>query len=400
MTGSDTCKQSLTANENGSPDILSGQLPDITAVILAGGQARRMGGEDKALISLDNRYLILHSLEKLSTQVDAILVNANRNHKQYEALGYPVISDQIEGFAGPLAGIASALQAIETDLLLVTPCDSPFIPEDMAARLSKAMLDKNTQIAVAHDGKRLQPVFALINKQVLPSLLDYLAAGQHKIDTWYEQQNMATADFSDIPDTFININTPEELQSAELHLTRQKIGLPVIGFAAHSGSGKTTLLKQLIPLLNKKKIRLGLVKHAHHNFDVDVPGKDSYELRKAGASQVLVGSSNRWALMAETPDVEDKPALSELLKHLDHENLDLILVEGFKLENIPKIEVFRPGLGKPRLSINEKSYIAVATDVPSSHLKPPTHLPVLDLNNIDSIAEFILQQIEPDQIQA
>jgi molybdopterin-guanine dinucleotide biosynthesis protein B len=160
---------------------------------------------------------------------------------------------------------------------------------------------------------------------------------------------------------------------------------PVLGFAAFSGTGKTTLLVQLLPRLRAAGLRIGMIKHAHHRFDVDVPGKDSYELRKAGASQMLVTSSRRWALMTDL-DEERDPVLQEMLEHLDQANLDLVLVEGFKHEAFPKIELHRPTTGSPLLYPQDSNVIAVATDSP---LPEPTGLPLLDLNDVAGIAAFV-----------
>jgi molybdopterin-guanine dinucleotide biosynthesis adapter protein len=162
---------------------------------------------------------------------------------------------------------------------------------------------------------------------------------------------------------------------------------PVLGIAAYSGTGKTTLLRQLLPLLRTRGLRVAVVKHAHHSFDTDVPGKDSYELRKAGATQMLVASRHRWALVTETGDAAE-PRLEELLGRLDHENLDLVLVEGFKAERFRKIELHRPNLGNPLLYPLDSSIIAIATDAALT-VKPA--IPVLDLGNPGQIADFILR---------
>jgi molybdopterin-guanine dinucleotide biosynthesis protein MobB len=161
--------------------------------------------------------------------------------------------------------------------------------------------------------------------------------------------------------------------------------LPVIGFAAFSGTGKTTLLKQLIPLLRERGRRPGLIKHAHHRVEFDQPGKDSYELRKAGAEQVLLASVNRWALMVERLD-EREPELKELLARMDLSTLDLVLVEGFRHLAFPKIELHRTCLGSPLLCEQDDSIVAVASDEPISLVK---ELPRLDLNNPVAIADFI-----------
>lgn len=162
---------------------------------------------------------------------------------------------------------------------------------------------------------------------------------------------------------------------------------PVLGIAAYSGTGKTTLLRKLLPALRGHGMRVAVVKHAHHSFDTDVPGKDSYELRKAGAVQMLVASRHRWALVTETGDA-DEPRLDELLAQLDHVHLDLVLVEGFKAEAFPKIELHRPGLGHPLLCVLDRSIIAIATDAP---LDIDPRIPILDLNQPGVIVDFILR---------
>ena len=163
--------------------------------------------------------------------------------------------------------------------------------------------------------------------------------------------------------------------------------IPLLGFAAYSGTGKTTLLKQLLPLLRSRDVRVGVIKHAHHDFDIDTPGKDSYELRKAGANEMLVASAKRWALMVETEDQGD-PVLQDLLHRLDLSNLDLVLVEGFKHERLPKLELHRPSLAKPLIFPADPDVIAVATD---SVLSADTELPILDINDPAAIAAFIVE---------
>jgi molybdopterin-guanine dinucleotide biosynthesis protein B len=163
---------------------------------------------------------------------------------------------------------------------------------------------------------------------------------------------------------------------------------PLLAIAAWSGTGKTTLLKKLIPALRAKNIRPGLIKHTHHDMDIDQPGKDSYELRKAGASQTLVASDQRWALMTETPGTEVLD-LVYLVSRMDHSILDLVLIEGFKHEPIAKILLFRSGAGHDvsELTLDEH-VIAIASDSALS-----LNVPVLDLNDVDGIAAFILQWI-------
>lgn len=168
---------------------------------------------------------------------------------------------------------------------------------------------------------------------------------------------------------------------------------PLLGIAAFSGTGKTTLLKQLLPRLLQRGIRVGMIKHAHHRFDVDTPGKDSYELRQAGAGQVLIGSRNRWALMTETPEEQQDPDLNYLIARLDHSRIDLILVEGFKQLPFPKIELHRPSTGQQLLFPNDPHVVAVAHD---GILPVATQLPRLDINSPDAVVDFIVAYCQLD----
>jgi molybdenum cofactor guanylyltransferase len=194
---------------------------DVTGVILAGGQARRMGGQDKGLIMLNDKPMIEIIINTFKPQTAKLIINANRNHDHYSQYGLEIVADELSGFCGPLAGMASALQTINTDYMVTAPCDSPFIPVDLVQRLADALENKSTEISVAHNGERIQPVFCMIKKTLLESLNDYLAAGERKIDRWFEQHNYAIADFSDKPETFENINTPEDIEIALSRLNSQ-----------------------------------------------------------------------------------------------------------------------------------------------------------------------------------
>ncbi len=164
--------------------------------------------------------------------------------------------------------------------------------------------------------------------------------------------------------------------------------IPVLGFAAYSGTGKTTLLLKILPLLKARGLRIGMVKHAHHQFEIDREGKDSYRLRhEGGVDQMLVASRQRWVLMMET-GLPDEPDLAQLLPQLRQDSLDLILVEGFKHESIAKIELYRPSLQHPLMFPDDDSFIAIASDAP---LPVATNLPVLDLNSPEQMSEFVWQ---------
>lgn len=187
---------------------------DITALVLAGGKSRRMGGRDKGLLPFGDGLLVGHVLDAVLPQVRTALISANRNREAYARFGFPVLADPLEGFQGPLAGFLAGLEAMQTTYLLTLPCDGPVIVPDLARRLADGLSAAVADIAVAHDGERLQPVYALIHRRVLPGLRRALAEGERKIDRWYPRHNWVTVDFSDCPEQFSNINTPEDYESA------------------------------------------------------------------------------------------------------------------------------------------------------------------------------------------
>ncbi|MDH3386985.1 MAG: molybdenum cofactor guanylyltransferase [Gammaproteobacteria bacterium] len=188
---------------------------DITAVILAGGQGRRMGGQDKGLLDFNGRPLVAILIEKLERQAVDIVINANRNLPRYEAFGYRVVNDQLEDYQGPLAGFASAMNAVESDFILTLPCDGPLLADDYVARFIARHEQTGAPVIVAFDGERLQPVHALISTGLQPSLNQFLATGDRKIDRWYALHDYVQADFSDCADMFRNINTPSDQQSMQ-----------------------------------------------------------------------------------------------------------------------------------------------------------------------------------------
>lgn len=191
---------------------------EITGVILAGGRARRMGGIDKGLILLNGKPMVVHVIAALRAEIDNLLINANRNLEQYAAFGYPVIPDIMDGYLGPLAGIASGMRAASSQYIVTAPCDSPLVANNLVRRLYATLTREGADISVAHDGERMHPVFALMRRDLLPNLLDFLNAGQRKIDRWYAQHRLAVAYFRDQPEAFRNVNSPEERAELESEL--------------------------------------------------------------------------------------------------------------------------------------------------------------------------------------
>lgn len=357
----------------------------ITAVILAGGRAKRMAEQDKGLILLNKKPLIKYIIETFSNKVATILINANRNQDLYQKfVENPIISDSTSDFQGPLAGFAAAMQVAKTPYLLVLPCDCPIVSVELLAKL-KAKLTNNVNITIAHDGERLQPTFALLKVDLLPNLRKYLAGGGRKIDLWFQQQNSIIVDFSKHKNFFVNLNTPNDF-AFFTNINKIK-NVPILGFSAFSGTGKTTLITQLITHLTHHKISVAYIKHADHNFEIDYPGKDSYQCYHAGAKQVLISSAKRFALINRC----QKPAdLLNLVAKLDLKYLDLILVEGFKSENFQKIELQRASLQHPNLFTTDPNIFAVASDISNTKCNRI----MLDLNNIPQISNFIKSLIQ------
>ena len=187
----------------------------VTGVILAGGQGSRMGGIDKGLRDFRGRPLVGHAIERLAPQVDELLINANRNPEAYARFGYPVVADEIAGFAGPLAGFERGLAHARGDRVVTAPCDSPFLPMDLVQRLRGALEERSADLAVAKTGDQAHPVFSLMRRPVHGSLRDFLAGGERKIDRWYAGLAVVEVAFDDQPEAFLNINTLAELSGLE-----------------------------------------------------------------------------------------------------------------------------------------------------------------------------------------
>ena len=184
----------------------------ISAVILAGGQAKRMGGVDKGLQTLHGKPLFQFIYDRLHSQVEHISVNANRNQAIYAAAGLPVFGDNIEGFQGPLSGILTALERSETDFVLFVPCDSPFFPDNLLEKLKSAVVFHGVSIAYVHDGEREHPTFCLMARSLKEKLAAYLAAGDRRMLQFMRQNGAVSVDFSENKAAFANINTLDELQ--------------------------------------------------------------------------------------------------------------------------------------------------------------------------------------------
>ena len=187
----------------------------VTGLILAGGKGSRMGGVDKGLQNFRGRRLVDHVYERFAPQVGGVVINANQNHEEYKTFGVRVVSDAIGGFAGPLAGLHAGLSVSKRPFLACVPCDSPFLPADLIARLYQRIDESGAELAVAKTGDQPHPVFSLMRRGVLDHLADFLKAGGRKIDAWYATLNVVEVAFDDEAEAFSNFNTLEELAANE-----------------------------------------------------------------------------------------------------------------------------------------------------------------------------------------
>jgi molybdopterin-guanine dinucleotide biosynthesis protein A len=192
----------------------------VTGAILAGGRARRMGGQDKGLLTLAGEPMISHVIRMLQPQVDALIISANRNVETYAQFGYPIVSDSLDGFPGPLAGMLAAMDHARSDFIITVPCDSPLLFVHYCDRMMQAMRQTHCDLVVAADGSRIQPVFTLLRTSLREDLSQYIQQGGRKIDLWFARHHKTIADFSDHLEMFRNINTPDELAALEKELQR------------------------------------------------------------------------------------------------------------------------------------------------------------------------------------
>lgn len=356
----------------------------VTAVILAGGLARRMNGVEKGLQQLNGKSLISHILAILSPQIPPtsgqIWLNINKNIAAYQAEfpELPYYCDEIPDYQGALSGMLAALKQIESDYFLFVPCDTPFLPTNLLKKLQTALTINNTQIAYAHDSERPHPTVCLMHKSVANALENYLNSGERRLFHFFQSQKSVAVDFSENKEAFRNCNTLADLVGWTV--SPAQIEPKVLAITGYSGTGKTTLLEKLLPKLTACNLRVGVIKHSHHNIEVDKQGKDSYRLRQAGANPTAIACDERWALMIETP--QQATNFAEIFAHFHH--VDLVLVEGFKHEQLPKIQLHRKESEKPLPELDEWT-IATATDYPLEREN------MLDINDVESIAQFVLR---------
>lgn len=390
-------------------DSESGRSTRETAgVLLAGGLGRRMGGVDKALVSLSGRTLAAHAVSRLSPQVGTLILNANGDPARFAHLGLPVVADETADFAGPLAGVLAALhwfarEKPEVRAVLSASVDVPFLPSDLASRLHRALQENSSAlVAAAQSREQRHHVIALWRIEAAAEIEAALAQGLRKAETVVDRLRAVAVPFADFEingraiDPFFNVNTPEDLALAETMLAEAPLPSPedaaspfVIGVAGWKNSGKTTLVTKLVTEIVRRGYRVATIKHSHHDIEQETAGTDSARHRSAGAERVALVSPQRWTVIRDASPLawreQPDPPLAAIVAALAP--ADFVIVEGMKRAPIPKIEVRRTGQSEgPRLAATDPLVIAVATDA----LDEASDIPSFALDDATGLADMII----------
>jgi len=336
------------------------------ALILAGGQSRRMGS-DKSLLALDGQTLLARAVAFWQAQerIDAVLVAAGtEEHLSDLPDGAIPIYDLFPG-AGPMAGLHAAFAQTDAEVLYVSAVDMPYLTADALLPVPEG------DAAVYVKDGRPDPLFGVYRRSCLPALTAALKAGRRKMSALLDT---LTVEYRELPDGLASVL--ENLNTRADYLRALAGSPPAVCVMGWSGSGKTTFLEKLIPVLTARGLRVAVVKHDGHGFEIDKPGKDTWRFTRAGSVATAISGPNGWAVMSP-----EDIALGELLRKLPP--ADLILVEGHKLSPLPKLQVFRVAAGKPFID-GDPAVFAVATDD-----EPATDLPRLGLDDAEAAADLL-----------
>jgi molybdopterin-guanine dinucleotide biosynthesis protein B/molybdopterin-guanine dinucleotide biosynthesis protein len=353
-------------------------IDNMTGVLLAGGESRRMG-RDKAHIKIAGQPLYKRSLDLLRKHCASVLIAGDR--RDLSCPDIPAIPDLFPGSA--LGGLYTGLSAAKTDWIFVAPCDMPR-PD---ARILKMMITerKGYDAVVPRTPGGYEPVYALYHKRCLPLMEEMLERGEYRIYDFYQRIHIKFIDWHQLPDnweeTLLNINTPEQLQQFK----EDEMNTPVVSIVAKSGTGKTTLLEKLISEMKRRGYRVGAIKHDAHRFDIDREGKDSWRLTQAGADTMLIISPSKLAMVKQYTTDQEPSLTAAVAEHCT--DVDIVLTEGFKRSKMPKIEVHRSARSEKLLCRDEEhdpTLIAVASDIPLS-----VDVPVFDINDANGLCDLI-----------
>lgn len=353
----------------------------IGVLLLAGGRGRRMGSVDKALLTLRGETFLSRLLSELNG-VGETLVSVDRAGR-YPDLPVPAVPDLWPG-TGPLGGLCSGLSACASEALLTVACDTPLFSRALAEYLLDYVSSDYDAFVTEDREGRTHFLCGVYRKTVLPAALELLERGEYRMGTLLDRLRVKRIPLTPtvFPDRLVsNINTPAEYE----RLLAEERGPVVIAVSGIKNSGKTTLLTRLIPVLKGRGYRLAVVKHDGHDFEPDVPGTDSWRLRKAGAEQTAVYSDRRQMILRQTGGEFTKLAR-------EFENVDIILVEGLKDSAYPKIELVR-GTGRPVCA--PETLLAVMTDFPGEEMP----LNRLEMDNIEGAASVIERYVREQRVQ-
>ncbi len=366
-----------------------------SAIVLAGGKASRLGGSDKAALEVGGKPIFQRVLDALRPVADQIVVVGHLA----QALDTPGVerADDVMAGGGTLVAIYSGLLAARNDVALVVGCDMPFLATSLLRRIAE--LSEGHDVAVPRVGSHLEALHAVYRRTCLPVMADAVRRGQLKIIDFYPQVAVRVVEEQELraydPDlsSFFNVNTPADLQRARSlaagtgsHRLQEHAMPPIVSVVGRSDAGKTTFLEKLIPELKSRGVRVAVVKHDRHGFEMDRPGKDTWRLREAGADAVMISAPNQMALIRS--HLKEELGLDEMAGLVGNV-VDLVLTEGYKSGTKPKIEVSRRAVAEGELLCTAEELLAVVADGPR-----PVEVPQFGLDDAAAVAELLVRYLK------
>ncbi|HEX3033202.1 MAG TPA: molybdopterin-guanine dinucleotide biosynthesis protein B, partial [Bacillota bacterium] len=352
----------------------------VSGIILAGGNNTRMGTNKAGLRLGDNTFLD-RTVEVLKGFCSEVILVANQP-QDYSRLGVRVTSDILTG-QGPLAGIHAGLSLAANFHSFVVACDMPFLSPQLGEYMVKKAGDLD--VLIPRLGQYLQPLHGVYSRNCIQPIADYLAGGNRKITGFYDQVRVGYVEESEIAPivpvekVFFNVNSPGDLNTARKMYYATAGDIPVISLIAKkSNTGKTTLLEKLLVLLKRRGWKVATIKHHRGDFEIDIPGKDTWRHAQAGADTVVIVSPHK---IASITKLEQEPSLEEVVAQI--KGVDLIITEGYKTAACPKLEVFRSEVSNSLYSSPDE-LIAVASDI-----KLDVPVPCYDLNDAEGIVNLL-----------
>lgn len=373
-------------------------------IILCGGLSTRMGC-DKAFLPFGAAPLLQYQIERFRPYFSHIYLSVPAHQERpidYSGrFGVPAIEDEYSNI-GPMGGLYSCMRAVPEDILFFTSVDAPFTDPKLALtlceQLSSCQPGETYACTIKNPTGEIQPLFSAYTKDCLPEIGRLIGEKHYRLRDLFSYERSIVTDAFLPPEQFFNMNNPTSYYYALNQLAKKRPAafppdftarpngakVPVLSFTAKSGTGKTTYLEKLLPLLRQQNLRLAVVKHDAHGFQMDKPGKDSYRLTQAGAEHMILTSEDKTAVIFTHPGLN--PDLDSLLNRI--ENVDFIITEGYKLGNQKKIHLLRKGYNEIPAG-NQENVIAYVTDFPYE-----ASVPVFDLNRPEDLIPFLMDYIE------